>query len=73
MFKILKIIFFYIKKDLKQIKQQKKKNKYTAKERIEMCESCEDFKQKTRQCGICWCFMDIKTKIKHKSCPKNKW
>ena len=38
-----------------------------------MCESCEDFKPGTRQCGICWCFMDIKTKMKNKSCPKDKW
>ena len=71
MFKILKIIFFGIK-DIIRIKKTNNK-KYTAEERIEMCESCEDFRQKTRQCGICWCFMDIKTKIKHKSCPKNKW
>ena len=69
MFKILKIIFFGIK-DI--IKKEINKKKYTAKERIEMCESCEYFKSGTRQCGICWCFMDIKTKMKNKSCPKCK-
>ena len=71
MFKILKIVFFGIK-DIIRIKKTNNK-KYTAKERIEMCESCEDFKPGTRQCGICWCFMDIKTKMKNKSCPKGKW
>jgi len=70
MFKILKIIFFGIK-DI--IKKEINKKKYTAKERIKMCESCEYFKSGTRQCGICWCFMDIKTKMENKSCPKDKW
>jgi recombinational DNA repair protein RecR len=71
MFKIFKIIFLGIK-DIIRIKKRNNK-KYTAKERIEMCESCKDFKPETRQCEICWCFMDIKTKIKNKSCPKDKW
>ena len=70
MFKILKIIFFGIK-DI--IKKEINKKKYTSEERIGMCESCEYFKSGTRQCGICWCFMDIKTKMKNKSCPKDKW
>ncbi len=70
MFKILKIIFFGIK-DI--IKKEINKKIYTSEERIRMCESCEYFKSGTRQCGICWCFMDIKTKMKNKSCPKGKW
>ena len=71
MFKIFKIIFLGIKDIIKTKKSNNKK--YTAKERIKMCESCEDFKPGTRQCGICWCLMDIKTKMKNKSCPKDKW
>jgi len=71
MFKILKNLFNKIKK--KKIIDKKNNNKYTSKERINMCENCDDFKPITRQCGICWCFMDIKTKIKNKSCPKDKW
>ena len=71
MFKILKIIFFGIK-DIIRIKKINNK-KYTAEKRIEICESCGDFKLETRQCRICWCFMDIKTKMKNKSCPKDKW
>jgi hypothetical protein len=31
-------------------------------ERIKICESCEHF-TKTRQCNLCWCFMDAKTKV----------
>jgi hypothetical protein len=71
MFKILKVIFLGIK-DIIRIKKINNK-KYTAKERIEMCELCEHFKPGTRQCEICWCFMDIKTKMKNKSCPEDKW
>ena len=46
---------------------------YTPKERIAMCEACEKFFWPTRQCKICFCFMDIKTKMKNKTCPAGKW
>ena len=46
---------------------------YTPQERIAMCEKCEKFFRPTRQCKICFCFMDIKTKMKNKTCPKGKW
>lgn len=32
--------------------------------RIAICEGCEKFRSMTRQCSICNCFMDVKTKLK---------
>ena len=46
---------------------------YTPKERITMCEACEKFFRPTRQCKICFCFMDIKTKLGSMKCPDDKW
>tara|TARA_R110000744_G_scaffold86348_1_gene168715 strand:- start:10201 stop:10620 length:420 start_codon:yes stop_codon:yes gene_type:complete len=57
-----------------------KRNKFfakpdVAKERIEICRSCEHYFKPTGTCGICGCFMRIKSKIGAMSCadvPK-KW
>ncbi len=40
--------------------------------RISLCESCEHF-TKTRQCYICFCFMDLKTQLAAQHCPIHKW
>lgn len=37
----------------------------TQKHRIALCEGCESFNETTRQCKICKCFMDIKTRLKY--------
>lgn len=42
-------------------------------ERIKMCEACEHFTPGLRQCKICHCFLDLKTKIVASECPINKW
>lgn len=47
--------------------------KELAEERIKMCESCQFFKKMTRQCALCGCFMDVKTKMLEASCPAGKW
>lgn len=44
-----------------------------AKERIKVCEECPNFKKLSRQCNMCNCFMDAKTKFLHSGCPINKW
>lgn len=55
-----------------------------AKMRISICDGCDLFKQDTRQCSICDCYMDSKVKAKRHfeltefkvvetHCPKNKW
>jgi CO dehydrogenase/acetyl-CoA synthase beta subunit len=40
----------------------KKKQKELFTNRLKICESCE-FISKTRQCDICKCFVDAKTKV----------
>jgi len=41
--------------------------------RMVICKSCDDFNQQTSQCRRCGCFMSVKTKLKHSSCPIGKW
>jgi hypothetical protein len=44
-----------------------------AQERIKVCESCPEFKRLARQCKLCGCFMDMKTKLLEAHCPADKW
>ena len=41
--------------------------------RIEICNSCEFLLEITRNCKKCGCFVDVKTKLAHTSCPVKKW
>lgn len=54
--------------------------------RLSLCEPCDEFIQETRQCGICTCFMDVKTSFLYDpvetlkqgkqvltKCPKDLW
>lgn len=41
--------------------------------RLETCRSCTEFFSPTEQCKVCKCFMAIKTKLPHASCPKGIW
>jgi hypothetical protein len=56
-----------------ELNNQKNLPLLSPQERIKICEGCEEFFKPTRQCKICWCFMDIKTKMKNKTCPAGKW
>jgi hypothetical protein len=38
-----------------------------------ICEQCPHYNKKTTQCGICGCFMPLKTKLPHAECPLGKW
>jgi hypothetical protein len=40
--------------------------------RLEICEACDNF-TKTRQCSLCHCFMDMKTRLENAYCPIRKW
>lgn len=40
--------------------------------RIEICEGCSHF-TKLRQCDICHCFMDAKTRLENAYCPLLFW
>lgn len=42
------------------------------KERMSICRSCENFDH-TGHCGLCNCFMEIKTTFEASTCPDNKW
>jgi hypothetical protein len=50
-------IWYYINKSYRN------KRKAEAERRIKICESCEYFWKPARNCMICGCFMDIKTKM----------
>jgi len=41
--------------------------------RYEICKSCPELINLTKQCKKCGCFMAVKTKIAHASCPLGKW
>ena len=47
--------------------------KELAANRIVTSERCENFTKVSRQCKLCSCFMDAKTKLLHAGCPVNKW
>ena len=47
--------------------------KELAQQRYEICKGCSEFRQITKQCRICNCFMFLKTKIISSECPINKW
>lgn len=42
-------------------------------ERLKMCYACPSFQQVSRQCNICGCFLDLKTKLLQAECPMGKW
>lgn len=44
-----------------------------SKKRMEICTSCDKFKKTTKQCGICGCFMEFKTRSEQSVCPMQKW
>lgn len=44
-----------------------------AAERVKLCETCDEFARVSRQCKVCWCFIDLKTKVAEAECPQAKW
>jgi hypothetical protein len=42
-------------------------------ERLKVCEACPHMKKLARQCELCGCFLDLKTKLLEAECPINKW
>ena len=45
----------------------------TAVKRMDICESCPRLLKATKQCKECGCFMALKTKLLHATCPLSKW
>lgn len=44
-----------------------------ATERLKVCQECNEFKGFSRQCALCGCFLDLKTRILSEECPISKW
>jgi hypothetical protein len=41
--------------------------------RFNTCLACDKFNHSSQRCNECGCFMQVKTKFKHVTCPLNKW
>lgn len=48
-------------------------SKEESEKRLNICKGCEFLFTPTNQCKKCGCFMNIKTKMFHASCPIGKW
>lgn len=42
-------------------------------ERMQICQGCDRYREITRQCKECGCFMVLKTQLKVSDCPLGKW
>ena len=41
--------------------------------RLDICKGCPELIKSTHQCKKCGCFMILKTKLEHATCPLGKW
>ena len=41
--------------------------------RLNICQSCDKFRPSDGRCGMCGCFMKIKTSWQSQKCPIGKW
>lgn len=41
--------------------------------RIKICKVCPAYIHYTGQCKKCWCFMQVKARLKSSKCPDSKW
>lgn len=48
-------------------------NEAEKKRRIEICNKCPNLFTPTRNCKVCKCFVDLKTKLQSQNCPILKW
>ena len=42
-------------------------------DRLNICLNCDNFIKMTSQCKKCGCFMNLKCKMSHASCPIGLW
>lgn len=53
------------------------KAEYVTKEeklrRLSICQKCDHLTKVTRQCSLCGCFVDAKTKYAKAECDAQKW
>jgi hypothetical protein len=43
------------------------------KERLDICRGCDHFSKRLSTCGICGCFMPLKTTLSNAECPIGLW
>lgn len=63
-------------KDVTPFDMLKRNNKVTQEmydQRMSICRTCENFKERTQRCGLCHCFMNMKTRLSGANCPIGKW
>lgn len=61
-------IWFHISKSYRQNKEKE------ANRKIDICEKCEFFDTRFRQCNLCGCLMDVKTKsANNEDCFDGRW
>ena len=48
-------------------------NEEESEQRYNICLECEEFREMTKQCKICNCFMPMKVKFEKTECPKDYW
>ncbi len=48
-------------------------NEEESEQRYNICLECEEFREMTKQCKLCNCFMKMKVKFKVTECPKGLW
>jgi hypothetical protein len=41
--------------------------------RMRVCQTCDRFREDTKTCEICGCFMPLKTTMSNMRCPIDKW
>lgn len=44
-----------------------------AHERLKVCESCDKYLKNAKICGVCKCFMPMKTRLRMAKCPLGRW
>ena len=41
--------------------------------RLKVCESCDKYLKNAKVCGVCKCFMPMKTRLRLAKCPIGRW
>jgi Family of unknown function (DUF6171) len=53
--------------------KQKRVDEEEKNRRLAICEKCEFFRQASRTCKKCGCFMNLKSTLSKAHCPVHKW
>jgi hypothetical protein len=44
-----------------------------SRQRLETCEACDRYREDSRTCELCGCYMPLKTTMANMRCPIDKW